>query len=91
MKPFSTINVLTPPRSRNRRVLPRPLYDDANDRGKHMRNVESLAAEVQKPFAEVIPLYEDTLARLKAKAVITDYLPILVSKRVKFIILQSQF
>jgi hypothetical protein len=86
MKPFSTINVLTPPRSLSRRSLPKPLYDDANDRGKHMRNVESIAAEMHKAVDEVIPLYEDILAHLKAKAVIPDYLPILVSKRVKYML-----
>jgi hypothetical protein len=85
MKPFSTINVLTPPHS-HRRSLPQPLYDDVNDHGKHMRTVESLAAEVQKPVAELIPLYENVLARLKAQAVITDYLPILVSKQVKYLL-----
>jgi hypothetical protein len=59
------------------------LYADANDRVKHLHNMERLAEEIHRPMQEITPLYEDILAYMKSKARIQDYLPILVSKRVK--------
>ena len=85
MKPFSTINAFKPPLARSRHTPQRPLYDDANEREKHRRHIESLATEMQTAVDELVPLYEAVLARMKEKAVVTDFLPILVSKRVKYL------
>lgn len=58
-------------------------YADTRDRDKHMHVMERLAEEVDRPLQEVKPLYEDILMHLRDSARIRDYLPILVSKRVK--------
>lgn len=58
-------------------------YVDADDKRKHAYVIECLAMETRRPVAEIEPLYEDILAHLRAVARIQDYLPILVSKRVK--------
>ena len=64
-------------------VLRRHLYSDINDRMKHFREIQALADDLRRPIPEIAPLYEDVLEYLKAYAHITDYLPILVSKRVR--------
>jgi hypothetical protein len=58
-------------------------YADANDRVKHMNVIERLASEIDRPVTEVTPLYEDILSHMRDVATIQDYLPLLVSKRVK--------
>lgn len=59
-------------------------YFNAEERAKHRLYIKNLAEEVHRPVHEVIPLYEDVLSHYKARARIHDYLPILVSKKVKF-------
>ena len=59
------------------------LYADADDQVRHLRNIETLAKEMDLPVQEIEPLYEDILAHMKLKARIHEYLPILVSKRVR--------
>jgi hypothetical protein len=62
------------------------LYTDANDRVKHLQNMERLAEEIDRSVLEIKPIYEEVLALMKIKARIHDYLPILVSKRVKYLL-----
>ncbi len=59
------------------------LYRNAGDRGKHQNVIEQLALELDRTVLDVAPLYEEVLARLRPQAQIQDYLPILVSKRVR--------
>lgn len=49
---------------------------------KHQRQIAFLAEQVKRPVHEITPLYQDILEEMQAHARITDYLPILVSKRV---------
>lgn len=50
---------------------------------RHIHSIHALAEEVDLPVHEVAAAYEDVLDELQEQARITDYLPILVSKRVK--------
>jgi hypothetical protein len=48
-----------------------------------MRMIERLADEIGLPVTEIKPLYDDIFMHMRDAARIYDYLPILVSKRVK--------
>ena len=50
---------------------------------RHVRFIESLAAEMHCSAQEIVPLYAEVLESLSAHARVTEYLPILVAKRVK--------
>ena len=56
---------------------------EASDRLRHLDEMQRLARETDCPLHVITPIYEGTLARLKADATIHDYLPILVAKGVK--------
>lgn len=58
-------------------------YVDEHDRVKHLHVIERLADELARPVAEIKPLYENFLTYMQQAATIRDYLPVLVSKRVK--------
>jgi len=45
--------------------------------------IEALAQETNRPYAEVKQVYEAELARLSSDARITDYLPLLASRRAR--------
>lgn len=60
--------------------------DEAAGRHKHLHFIESIAEEMQQSVQEIMPLYEEVLEALTVRARIDDYLPILVSKRVKRIL-----
>jgi hypothetical protein len=59
------------------------LYSDTNDRMKHYREIQAIADDLQRPILEIAPLYEDVLEYLRENAHVTEFLPILVSKRVR--------
>lgn len=61
-------------------------YVDANDRGRHMVAIEQLAGDLERPVSEIQPLYEDILAHFQDCAQVRDYLPLLVSKRLKMLL-----
>jgi hypothetical protein len=58
-------------------------YSNSEEKTRHERIIGLLANETSRSVAEVEPLYEDILAHLKDRASVKDYLPILVSRRVK--------
>lgn len=58
-------------------------YFNMEERLRHRLYIRNLAEEVHRSVHEVAPLYEDVLAYFKAHAKVHDYLPILVSKKVK--------
>jgi hypothetical protein len=64
-------------------AIPASPYSNPEERSKHMRIIGRLANEVHRSIDEVEPLYEDIFAHLKNTARVVDYLPILVSRRVK--------
>lgn len=59
------------------------IYGDTAEQMKHRRYMEVVAAELNRPLHAIVPVYEHTLVTLRSRARITDYLPILVFKRVK--------
>lgn len=52
----------------------------------HLRVVESIASDMQRPVQEILPLYDQVLREMHDEARITDYLPIFVSRRVRSIL-----
>ena len=61
-------------------------YAGANEWDKHMHVIERLADEIGLPVTEIKPLYDDIFMHMRDTASIFDYLPILVSKRVKHLL-----
>lgn len=77
--------------SNNTKAMPTPArsasqaspYSNQEERSKHQHIIGRLAVEVHRSVDEIEPLYEDILSRMKDTASIQDYLPILVSRRIK--------
>jgi uncharacterized protein (DUF2126 family) len=67
----------------NDAMLRHSLYSDPSDRKKHFGAIQSLADDLHRPVPEVVQMYEEILEHLQDQARITDYLPILVSKKVR--------
>ena len=65
-------------------VMPRhPLHADGGERSRHFGEIQVLADELGRPVPEIAQLYEDVLDSLRAQARVTDFLAVLVSKRVR--------
>ena len=62
------------------------LYDDETERGLHLRAIKILSSNVGLSVERVERLYEIVLNRLKKEAKIKDFLPILVSRRVRYLL-----
>lgn len=58
-------------------------YANAGEYSKHRLYIKNLADETHRSELEITPLYEGFFAYFKANAKVHDYLPILVSKKVK--------
>lgn len=58
-------------------------FDVAVAARRHMACINSLCDEVGRPFQEVAEIYYSELRRLSENASVKDYLPVLVSKRVR--------
>jgi uncharacterized protein (DUF2126 family) len=58
-------------------------YLDIHDQLRHANTMRSVADEIGRPVDEIENLYEDVLKQLSAGATVTDYLPVLVSKKIK--------
>jgi hypothetical protein len=50
---------------------------------RHLAAIQALAAEVGRPVDEIAAVYQGELVLLAANAVVEDYLPVLVMKRVR--------
>lgn len=62
------------------------LYDDETERKLHLNAVEMLAMDMGISAEEVERLYNIVLERFKRGATVKDFLPILVSRRVKYLL-----
>ncbi len=62
------------------------LYEDENERKLHLNAVEMIALRIGNSQEEVQRIYEIVLKRFKKVAKIKDFLPILVSKRVEYLL-----
>jgi len=59
------------------------LYTDPADKQRHLITIHAITEETQRPVEEVVALYEEVLMQMKPQASVPDYLPVLVSKKVK--------
>lgn len=61
------------------------VMDDSEpkDALKHLHEMQQLAEELGCSVLDIKPAYEDIFETLRSKAVILDYLPVLISKHVK--------
>lgn len=50
---------------------------------RHDREIEMIAQQLERPLAEIARMYADVYADLKSRAHVTDYLPLLVAKKVR--------
>jgi hypothetical protein len=50
---------------------------------RHIAAIEALAEMMQRPFDEIAAVYQHELVQLGEQAVVTDFLPVLVAKRVR--------
>ena len=57
--------------------------EDETEQKKHRQSVEDLSGFLGMPWERILAVYERELALMKQRARVKDYLPILVSRRVK--------
>ncbi|MGD0885563.1 MAG: DUF3562 domain-containing protein [Thermodesulfovibrionales bacterium] len=62
------------------------LYDDETERRLHLGSIKMLSARAGLSVDTVERLYEIVLSKLKSEAKIRDFLPILVSRRVRYLL-----
>lgn len=62
------------------------LYDDENEMRLHLNAVEMLALRIGASQDDVKRVYEIVLRRFKSLAKVKDFLPILVSRRVEYLL-----
>lgn len=65
------------------------LYENEAEEKLHRNSIQTLARETSIPEEALISLYESVFERLKSHARIKDFLPILVSREVKEILLHK--
>lgn len=65
-----------PPAAHARYVL------NPSEQMRNHREIESIARQLARPLAEIAALYADVYADLKSRALVVDYLPVLVARRV---------
>jgi hypothetical protein len=65
------------------------LYDNEGDRKQHLHAVEMLARDMQTPADRIIVIYERELSKIKTAAKVKDYLTVLVTRRVKDILITT--
>jgi hypothetical protein len=49
----------------------------------HRATVDAMAEELQMPVAEVARAYYEELARVRGRATVLDYLPVLIAKKLR--------
>lgn len=62
--------------------------EDETEQKKHRQSVEDLSEFLNMPWDLILAIYERELALMKQRARVRDYLPILVSRRVKNLLLR---
>ncbi|HXX54041.1 MAG TPA: DUF3562 domain-containing protein [Thermodesulfovibrionales bacterium] len=63
-----------------------PLYEDESERLRHLNAIQVLATHFGASPKEIEQVYEKILGGYKKDAKVIDFLPILVSRRVKHLI-----
>lgn len=62
-----------------------PIYENENEKRLHLNAVEILSRRNGAPPEEIERLYEIVLMRFKREAKVKDFLPILVTRRVEYL------
>ncbi len=62
------------------------LYDDETERKLHLNAIEMLAQRFEASVEDVERIYEIVFRRFKKGAKVKDFLPILVSRRVEYLL-----
>lgn len=65
------------------------LYASEKERLAHQRSIDTLALKTGVPISRITHIYEEILDEFKHRAKVMDFLPILVSKEVKHILMES--
>lgn len=65
------------------------LYENEKEEKLHLNAIRSIARETGFPEADVGLVYERALEKLKEHAKIKDFLPVLVKRKVKDMLLKS--
>ncbi len=66
-----------------RKFLRHELYSNASEELRHLSVMRSVAQQLGCPLADILAPYEEELARFRAGARITDYLPVFVARRLR--------
>jgi hypothetical protein len=56
---------------------------EAGEQLRLLREIEAIASELDLPAGEIAEFYARMYADLKARAQVTDYLPVLVARKVR--------
>ena len=62
------------------------LYENESERMRHLSVIQAVAKHIGAPLDEVERLHGIVLKRYKTSAIIKDFLPILVSRRVEYLL-----
>lgn len=62
------------------------IFEDEKDRKQHLTAIEMLSLRIGASIEDVEKVYNIVLKRLKKSAKIKDFLPILVSRRVEYLL-----
>ena len=62
------------------------LYDNDEECIRHRSAIRALAHESGAPENDVARIYEQELARLKRRALVKDFLPVLVGRKVRTVL-----
>lgn len=56
---------------------------EAGEQARLRREIDAIARELNRPIDEISALYAQLYADLKSRALVTDYLPVLVARKVR--------
>ncbi|MCL4477018.1 MAG: DUF3562 domain-containing protein [Nitrospirae bacterium] len=62
------------------------LYEDDSERLRHLKAIQTVAGRIGASIEEVGRLYEAVLRDFKRNARVRDFLPILVSRKVEYVL-----
>lgn len=62
---------------------PGHLVQNSAERNRHRGEIESIARQLERPQSEVAHLYAVVYTELRSQAIVTDYLPVFVARKVR--------
>lgn len=64
-------------------ALAQAAYREACEQLRLRREIDAIARELGRPAGEIAEIYAELYAELKSRAQVTDYLPVLVARKVR--------